>query len=381
MDPLSHIAVVYKQAIIPDYTNGFVSHFSWELYPWKVRLCTQARLESLQTLEIFNCKAVSQLPSRFAKITQLQSLTLRGGLPLLTNNYMLHSIGELTNLTRLQIGPWEGTNFPISLQQLVEMKEFRLQVMSDTTQELQDPVVYQKIAWIVSCMPKLKELYLCRGTYGYGHSVALNPQRRDLSLTLLSLRAHPRILLQSCELYSVPIMIDMIHMPYRHKFRKHIGSFACECGFPSEYGALSDHEILDEWRLSVDKILAFMQATHPRLGVAAPYRNMLPELSQRIAAHSVYRADFDHMVRGIADLWTCPDIQTKIIWCHIRYFAYHKGPIGTCFPLLSYDLVSNSFGLEETTTSTHVYTKFEVRHFLTSNWEISLDHVNTCLRV
>ena len=272
-----------------------------------MRLCTQARLESLQTLEIVNCKAVSQLPSEFAKTTQLRSLTLSGGLPLLTNNnYMLHSIGELTNLTRLQVGPWEGTNFPISFQQLVQMQELTLQVMSDVAQELQDPAVYQKIAWIVSCMPKPKELYLCRGTYGYGHSVALNPQRRDLSLTLLSLRAHPRILLQSCELYSVPTggvtMMDMIHMAYRHKFRKHIGSFACECGFPSEYGALSDHEILDEWRLSVDKILAFMQATHPRLGVAAPYRNMLSELSQRITAHSVCRADFDHMVRGIADL-------------------------------------------------------------------------------
>jgi hypothetical protein len=252
---------------------------------------------------------VSQLPSGFAKITQLQSLKLRGGLPLLTNNYTLHSIGELTNLTRLQIGPWDGTNFPISLQQLVEMKELTLLVMSDTaqeTQEIQDPAVYQKIAWIVSCMPKLKELYLCRGTYGIPAALRLNPQRRDLSLILLSLRAHPRILLQSCELYSVSArgttMMDMIDKAYSHKFRKHIGSFACECGFPSEYGALSDHEILDEWRLSVDKILAFMQATHPRLGVAAPYRNMLAELSQRIAAHSVCRADFDHMLRGIADL-------------------------------------------------------------------------------
>jgi hypothetical protein len=186
------------------------------------------------------------------------------------------------------------------------MQELRLQVMSDVEQELPDPTVYQKIAWIVSCMPTLKELYLCRGTYGNQHSVALNPQRRDLSLTLLSLRAHPRILLQFCELYSVGIgsvkMMDVVDIVYRDIFRKHIGSFACECGFPSEYGALLDHEILDKWCVSVEKILAFMQATHPRLGVAAPYRKMLPELSQRIAAHSVCRADFDHMVRGIADL-------------------------------------------------------------------------------
>lgn len=115
-------------------------------------------LEFLHTLLIADCGMMYQLPPGLAKATQLQSLQLNG-MPCLTDNSdIIHDIGGLTNLKKISFGPWEGTNFPVSFQRLVNMRQLKLQVRSDAMQELYDPTVLTKIAWILSGMPKLEEV-------------------------------------------------------------------------------------------------------------------------------------------------------------------------------------------------------------------------------
>ena len=262
------------------------------------------RLTSLRKLRIVYTCRIAHLPLCLAEATQLQELQLSGNIPCLTNHTdTLHTIGELTNLTRLTLGPWDGTNFPASLRKLVKMKVLEMHVESDATQELRDLTVFHKIAWAISCMLMLEKLQITHGTYAPVQSILFDPQQRKLSVTLLSLRAHPRVQLRSFGLirvhsnapsYMNPTQFDASPML--------IHSYAEECDFPLRFANLSNEEIMAEWRLSLEKILAFMQGTHHRLGSNAPCATLVSEMFAKISGYTVFRSEFDHVMRGIADL-------------------------------------------------------------------------------
>jgi len=247
---------------------------------------------------------IEQLPLWIARATQLQELQLSGSIGILRNDTdTLHIIGELTNLTCLTLGPWDGTNFPASLRKLVKMKVLDLHVESDATRELRDSNVFRKIAWALSCMPALEKLKITHGTYAPEHSILFDTDQYKVSVTLLSLRAHPRVELQSFQMMHSHGNAPLHMIPHRRDASSVlIRSYIEECEFPLRFANLSDEEIMAEWRLSLEKILAFMQGTHRRLGSSAPCATLLAELFTQIAEYTVFRSEFDHVMRGIADL-------------------------------------------------------------------------------
>jgi len=273
-------------------------------------------LPSLRILRIAYASRMAQLPHCLGQATQLQELQLSGDIPCLRNDRLtLHTIGGLTNLTRLTLGPWEGADFSTSLRRLVKMKKLKLHVQSDATHELRDPMVFHKIAFAISCMPALKKLKITHSTYAPAQSILFDPRQRNLSVTLFSLRAHPRVELRSFGLMRVHCVAPLHTNPTLHgvaPFNTNldharvssmlIHSYMEECDFPLHFANLSNEEILAEWRLSLEKILAFMQGSHLRLGRDAPCANLVSEMFKKIADYTVFRSEYDHVIRGIADL-------------------------------------------------------------------------------
>ena len=265
------------------------------------------RLVSLRSLSIDNCPELSELPASLARMTQLRALTISGTVACLANNSTsLHGIAGLTNLTALTFGPWEGDNFPVATCRLVHMQHLALQVQSDGRLALRDPTVFQKIAWVISCMPLLESLRIGHGRYAPRDALLVDLDLRDLSLPIVSLRAHPRMHLTTFGLYNANV--HSVDSTYQFRYvaistRMPILSYAPRYGLSATAGPHTDEMFLADWRLSVEKVLAFLQATHVRLGAGAEHPAMLSaELFQQISDYFLHRPQFDDLVRGIADM-------------------------------------------------------------------------------
>jgi hypothetical protein len=265
------------------------------------------RLVSLHSLTIENCSELSEMPVALARMTQLRTLGISGSVPCLTNNSRnLHGIARLTNLTDLTLGPWEGDNFPIGICKQVHMQKLSLQVQTDGRIALRDPTVFQKIAWIISCMPVLESLRIGHSTYAPQDAVLVDLDLRDLSLPIVTLRAHPRMHLTTFGLYHAQVHDTLSTDIFRYvatSTRMPIQSYAQRYGLPATAVDFTDGMFLADWRLSVEKVLAFLQATHPRLGDGGTHCAVLSaELFEQISNYFLHRPQFDDLVRGIADM-------------------------------------------------------------------------------
>jgi len=265
------------------------------------------RLLSLHSLAIDNCPRLSELPATLGRMLQLRTLVVSGNVACLTNNSAsLHGIAGLANLTDLTIGPWEGDNFPIGFCELVRMQNLALQVQSDGRLALRDPTIFQKIAWIISCMPVLESLRIGHGIYAPRDAVLFDLDLRDLSLSVVSLRAHPRMHLTTFGLYRARVLDAESTDQFRYflsSARMPIQSYAQRYGLPAMGAESSDGMFLAHWRVSVEKVLAFLQATHPRLCDGTTHSAVLSaELFEKISDYFLHRPEFDDLVRGIAHM-------------------------------------------------------------------------------
>jgi len=82
---------------------------------------------SLTALNIRNCTQLTRLPLGLCNLTPLTSLGIIGMIKCLGNNNAdIGAIAVLTNLTKLDLGPWDGDNFPVSLKRLVHLRHFAI---------------------------------------------------------------------------------------------------------------------------------------------------------------------------------------------------------------------------------------------------------------
>ena len=266
-------------------------------------------LAFLGQLKIRNCPRMSAMPETLSHMTQLHSLEISSNVACLSNNSAtMHGIGGLRNLTYLNFGPWEGNNFPVCMQNLVKMEQFIVQVKSDGVLGLHDPTVFKKIAWIVACMPELAEFKLAHGRYAPAQAVLfpLAPEE-DMSLSLVSLRAYPRLSLKTFDLYGSRVLTEGATDQIKYKSMSTMHPICLYMqqlyGCPDYLVTGTNPDFLADWCLSLEKVLAFMQAMHPRLGANAGHVGILSnELCQQISHYFLHRPEFENVVRGIANL-------------------------------------------------------------------------------
>jgi len=179
------------------------------------------------------------------------------------NNADIHAIGYLTGLTALDLGPWEGDNFPVSFKKLVNLRHFSIQIKSDESVRLRDIAVFHKIAMVITHMPDLEILRFGWCTYSSQVGVVfLNPDTFGIRAAFLALCAYPRAKLRKllfCYDHATnPGVVNLHGLFTSHVRPLALNTWSQQSGFPTESVNWKDAEFMAAWRASLAKVLIFM---------------------------------------------------------------------------------------------------------------------------
>jgi len=231
------------------------------------------RLTSLENLHIDSCFALQLLPSFddtppltsltlefccfrelpcFARLTLLRKLTLRS-LREVTNVSM--SIDTLTGLQELTIQECDGIDeLQATLHEFTRLttlvlKEKELCTSAESLKRLCN-ITWTKLACSLPTLCLLQRLEL----YG-GHTIGAMVEE-DVCALGRSLRAWPLLFLDLTRTHSFQSCIDL-------------GRCWQELGLPPAAAYWDDAMILQHWRVQQQKVAAFANGAHPRMGAAS----------------------------------------------------------------------------------------------------------------